>query len=54
MISKYLIFSIAVSNEDVFNILHAGIIFFINGFPVAHKHKHRHSGFIPGQHKKNI
>ena len=35
MISKHLIFSIVVSNEDVFNILHIGIIFFINDFPVA-------------------
>ena len=35
MISKHLIFSIAVSNEDVFNILHTSIVFFINGFPVA-------------------
>ena len=37
MISKHLIFSIAVSNEDVFNILHTGIVIFINGFPVARK-----------------
>ena len=29
MISKHLIFSIAVSNEDVFNILHTGIVFFL-------------------------
>ena len=37
MISKHLIFSIAVSNEGVLNILHTGIVFFINDFPVARK-----------------
>ena len=40
MISKHLIFSIAVSNEDFtyrFNILHTGIVFIINGFSVARK-----------------
>ena len=52
MISTHLMFSIAVSNEDVFNIFHTSILFFINGFPVARKHKY--SWFIPGQHTNNI
>ena len=38
MISNHLILSIAVSNEDVINILHIQVYyFFINGFPVARK-----------------